>query len=174
MTGRQAETVTLDPIALACYAANTRHTYVKTGSGGRIRMSEKKTSRSKQRDGRKRRENSSTDSTPAAVDRTAKTTGSRHLPKRRRSSLRAGLAVIGGRAAGALSRRLRLGGGTSIAGVVAQRLYPDIISHLSTQLAYGSVLVTGTNGKTTTSGLIAATLSVMVKLTVCWHVGNRQ
>src|SRR5713226_9155007 len=89
----------------------------------------------------------------------SQTTGSRHLPKRRRSSLRAGLAVIGGRAAGALSRRLRLGGGTSIAGVVAQRLYPDIISHLSTQLAYGSVLVTGTNGKTTTSGLIAATLS---------------
>ena len=158
MTSRH-DTVTLDPIALACYAANTRHTYVKTGSGGRIRMSEKKTSRSKQRDGRKRRGNSSTDSTPAAVDRTAKTTGSRHLPKRRRSSLRAGLAVIGGRAAGALSRRLRLGGGTSIAGVVAQRLYPDIISHLSTQLAYGSVLVTGTNGKTTTSGLIAATLS---------------
>src|SRR5713226_8031196 len=159
MTNRQAETVTLDPIALACYAANTRHTYVKTGSGGRIRMSEKKASRSKQIDGRKRRGNSSTDSTPAAADRTAKTTGSRHLPKRRRSSLRAGLAVIGGRAAGALSRRLRLGGGTSIAGVVAQRLYPDIISHLSTQLAYGSVLVTGTNGKTTTSGLIAATLS---------------
>src|SRR6266481_8552092 len=159
MTSRQAEAVTLDPIALACYAANTRHTYVKTGSGGRIRMSEKKASRSKQRDGRKRRGNSSTDFTPAAADRTAKTTGSRHLPKRRRSSLRAGLAVIGGRAAGALSRRLRLGGGTSIAGVVAQRLYPDIISHLSTQLRYGSILVTGTNGKTTTSGLIAAILS---------------
>src|SRR6266852_5527265 len=159
MTNRHANTVTLDPIALACYAANTRHTYVKTGSGGRIRMSEKKASRSKQIDGRKRRGNSSTESTPAAAYRTAKTTGSRHLPKRRRSSLRAGLAVIGGRAAGALSRRLRLGGGTSIAGVVAQRLYPDIVKHLSSQLAYGSVLVTGTNGKTTTSGLIAATLS---------------
>jgi UDP-N-acetylmuramyl tripeptide synthase len=77
----------------------------------------------------------------------------------RRGSLRAGVAVVGGRAAGALSRRLRLGGGTGIAGVVAQRLYPDIVHHLSTQLAHGSILVTGTNGKTTTSGFIAAILS---------------
>lgn len=74
-------------------------------------------------------------------------------------ALRASLAVVGGRTAGALSRRLHLGGGTSIAGVVAQRLYPDIIEHLSTQLQQGSILVTGTNGKTTTSGFIAAILS---------------
>lgn len=73
--------------------------------------------------------------------------------------LQASLAVVGGRAAGALSRRLHLGGGTSIAGLVAQRLYPDIIGHLSTQLEHGSILVTGTNGKTTTSGFIAAILS---------------
>src|SRR6266568_6078284 len=79
--------------------------------------------------------------------------------KRRRSSLRAGLAVIGGRAAGALSRRLRLGGGTSIVGLVAQRLYPAIVGHLAAQLEHGSLIVTGTNGKTTTSGFIAAILS---------------
>ena len=77
----------------------------------------------------------------------------------RRPSLRAGLAVIGGRAAGALSRRLHLGGGTSIVGLVAQRFYPDIAGHLATQLEYGSIFVTGTNGKTTTSGFIAAILS---------------
>jgi UDP-N-acetylmuramyl tripeptide synthase len=88
-----------------------------------------------------------------------KTIEGHRYTKRRRSSLRAGLAVLGGRAAGALSRRLHLGGGTSIAGVVAQRLYPDIVGHLSTQLHYGSVMVTGTNGKTTTSGFIAAILS---------------
>src|SRR5437660_10965186 len=76
-----------------------------------------------------------------------------------RNALRASLAVVGGRTAGALSRRLHLGGGTSIAGVVAQRLYPDIIEHLSTQLQQGSVLVTGTNGKTTTSVLTAAILT---------------
>jgi UDP-N-acetylmuramyl tripeptide synthase len=84
---------------------------------------------------------------------------SQHQTKRRRTSLRAGLAVIGGRAAGALSRRLRLGGGTSIVGLVAQRLYPDIVGHLAAQLEHGSLIVTGTNGKTTTSGFIAAILS---------------
>src|SRR5256885_13072185 len=86
--------------------------------------------------------------------------GQRRLPRsKRRPSLRAGLAVVGGRTAGALSRRLHLGGGTSIVGLVAQRVYPDIVGHLATQLEYGSVIVTGTNGKTTTSGFIGAILS---------------
>ncbi|HVU66228.1 MAG TPA: MurT ligase domain-containing protein [Ktedonobacteraceae bacterium] len=83
----------------------------------------------------------------------------RRVGRRPGDALRASVAVVGGRTAGALSRRLRLGGGTSIAGIVAQRLYPDIIEHLSTQLKQGSILVTGTNGKTTTSGFIAAILS---------------
>src|SRR2546428_3672349 len=82
-----------------------------------------------------------------------------HSSPNRRTSLRAGLAVLGGRAAGALSRRLHLGGGTSIAGLVAQKVYPDIVGHLATQLEFGSVVVTGTNGKTTTSAFIAAILS---------------
>lgn len=86
--------------------------------------------------------------------------GQRRLPRsKRHPSLRAGLAVVGGRAAGALSRRLHLGGGTSIVGLVAQRVYPNIVGHLATQLEHGSVIVTGTNGKTTTSGFIAAVLS---------------
>jgi UDP-N-acetylmuramyl tripeptide synthase len=79
-------------------------------------------------------------------------------PRSRRSSLGAGLAVLAGRTAGALSRRLHLGGGTSITGVVAQRVYPDIVEHLAGQLEYGSVIVTGTNGKTTTSSFISAIL----------------
>ena len=94
------------------------------------------------------------------TNRSSKEASSKHVSKRQHnSSLRAGLAVMGGRAAGALSRRLHLGGGTSIAGMVAQRLYPDIVEHLSIQLAHGSILVTGTNGKTTTSGFISAILS---------------
>ena len=93
-----------------------------------------------------------------APDEVQTSTPPRRISTRARSSLRASLAVVGGRTAGALSRRLHLGGGTSIAGVVAQRLYPDIIEHLSTQLQQGSILVTGTNGKTTTSGFIAAIL----------------
>jgi UDP-N-acetylmuramyl tripeptide synthase len=119
-------------------------------------MSKQKPSRPTKRDARKRRKHRGTNATRPVADLRA--TDSQHLIKRRRSSLRAGLAVMGGRAAGALSRRLHLGGGTSIAGLVAQSVYPDIVGHLSKQLAHGSILVTGTNGKTTTSGLIAAIL----------------
>ncbi len=83
-----------------------------------------------------------------------------HKPylQRQHNTIRAGLAVIAGRTAGALSRRLHLGGGTSIVGVVAQRVYPDIIEHLATELEHGSVMITGTNGKTTTSSFISAIL----------------
>ncbi len=82
----------------------------------------------------------------------------RPATKQRTSSLRAGIAVVFGRTAGAISRRLHLGGGTSIVGVVAQRLYPPIVEHLAQQLEHGSLVVTGTNGKTTTSSFIAAIL----------------
>ncbi|BCL80155.1 hypothetical protein ccbrp13_26200 [Ktedonobacteria bacterium brp13] len=75
------------------------------------------------------------------------------------NQVRAGLAVVAGRTAGAVSRRLRIGGGTSIAGVVAQRVYPDIIEHLARELKHGSVMITGTNGKTTTSSFIADILN---------------
>ena len=120
-------------------------------------MPEKKPSPPVDREKRARQRKSEKETSLSSTVRRA---GSSKRPaKRQTRSLRAGLAVIGGRAAGAISRRLRLGGGTSIAGVVAQRLYPDIVNHLSSQLAYGSVLVTGTNGKTTTSGFIAAILS---------------
>ncbi len=78
--------------------------------------------------------------------------------KHQQHVLRAGLAVVAGRAAGAISRRLHLGGGTSVVGVVAQRIYPKIIEHMAAQLEHGNVIVTGTNGKTTTSGFIAAIL----------------
>src|SRR5204862_1195560 len=122
-------------------------------------MSEQKPPHFTNREARKRPESDSTEDQMPAKRSSKATRSPRVLKRRQRSSLRAGLAVMGGRAAGALSRRLHLGGGTSIAGMVAQRLYPDIVGHLSTQLAHGSVIVTGTNGKTTTSGFIAAILS---------------
>jgi lipid II isoglutaminyl synthase (glutamine-hydrolysing) len=64
-------------------------------------------------------------------------------------------AVVAGRAAGASARRLRLGAGTSLSGLVASRLDPNIVAHLGSQLQHGSALVTGTNGKTTTSAMLA-------------------
>jgi lipid II isoglutaminyl synthase (glutamine-hydrolysing) len=83
-------------------------------------------------------------------------TRNQRLRKRQRHQLEASLAVIAGRIAGVLSRRLHLGGGTSIVGIVAQRVYPHIVEHLATQLEHGSIIVTGTNGKTTTSNFIAS------------------
>jgi UDP-N-acetylmuramyl tripeptide synthase len=122
-------------------------------------MSEQKPPDSMKKETRKMSVSNSTKDQVQANRSSINARNRRFSKRRQRRSLRAGLAVMGGRAAGALSRRLHLGGGTSIAGLVAQRLYPDIIEHLSTQLAHGSVLVTGTNGKTTTSGFIAAILS---------------
>ncbi len=75
-----------------------------------------------------------------------------------RRRARAVAAVVAGRASGALARRLRLGGGTTLPGMVARRVDPTIMRYLSAQLRYGSVVITGTNGKTTTSGLVAAVL----------------
>ncbi len=75
-----------------------------------------------------------------------------------RGTVRAAAAVTLGRVSGALIRRLRLGGGTSLPGTVARAIDPAIIRRLSRQLARGSIVVTGTNGKTTTSGLVAAVL----------------
>ena len=76
----------------------------------------------------------------------------------RRGGVRAAAAVTLGRFSGALSRRLHMGGGTSLPGTVARRVDPAIIGRLSRQLAKGSIVVTATNGKTTTCGLIAAIL----------------
>ncbi len=103
-----------------------------------------------------RDESSSNSTSPPALQRFKPTQGQGKKPP---LSLRAALAVIGGRAAGALSRRLHFGGGTSIVGVIAQRLYPEIVPYLARQLHYGSILITGTNGKTTTSSFMAAIIN---------------
>jgi UDP-N-acetylmuramyl tripeptide synthase len=58
------------------------------------------------------------------------------------------------RAAGALSR-LRGGGATSVPGKVLMRLDPGAIGALGTRLERGSVLISATNGKTTTAAMAA-------------------
>jgi lipid II isoglutaminyl synthase (glutamine-hydrolysing) len=54
--------------------------------------------------------------------------------------------------------RLRGGGGTSLPGKLLIRLEPDAIEALGGRLERGSVLVSATNGKTTTAALAAAVL----------------
>ena len=52
------------------------------------------------------------------------------------------------------SRRLGRGGGTAVSGLVGLKLQPSLIRDLASQLGHGSILITGTNGKTTTSRLL--------------------
>lgn len=61
------------------------------------------------------------------------------------------------RAAGALSR-LRGGGGTSVPGKLLLALAPDALVALSGRLKRGSVLISATNGKTTTAALAASVM----------------
>jgi UDP-N-acetylmuramyl tripeptide synthase len=68
-------------------------------------------------------------------------------------------ALLAGRVAAGLSRRLGRGGGTVIAGHVAPRIAPDVLSTITRRLRLGSVLVSGTNGKTTTTRLISHILA---------------
>ena len=64
-------------------------------------------------------------------------------------------ALLAGRMATGLSRRLGRGGGTVIAGHVVPRIDPTALRTVTRRLRHGTVLVSGTNGKTTTSRLIS-------------------
>jgi lipid II isoglutaminyl synthase (glutamine-hydrolysing) len=69
------------------------------------------------------------------------------------------LTVVVARLAGLASRLLRRGHGRTLPGVVAERLQPGIAATLANQLPHGVVLITGTNGKTSTTRLVAAGLT---------------
>jgi len=69
--------------------------------------------------------------------------------------LRLATAIAAGKITYLVLRRLGLGGGTAAPGLVAATLAPTVLSGLVDSLARGSVIITGTNGKTTTSRLIS-------------------
>jgi UDP-N-acetylmuramyl tripeptide synthase len=73
-------------------------------------------------------------------------------------NLRLAAAIAAGKAARLASRLLRIGGGTNMPGVVARRIAPDTLRLLSAGLPQGVVVVGGTNGKTTTTRMLAAIL----------------
>ena len=62
------------------------------------------------------------------------------------------------RAVGELSRRSGRGGGTTLPGRLLVRMAPDAIERLAGQLDRGSIVVSSTNGKTTTAGMISGVL----------------
>jgi len=65
-------------------------------------------------------------------------------------------AVAAGRLTGALSRWLGRGGGTTLPGDIARAIDPGVLTALAAQARRGTVLVSGTNGKTTTCSLVRA------------------
>src|SRR5271156_762155 len=81
-------------------------------------------------------------------------------PSRRFSlPLRARLATTVGGAAGRASKLAGRGDGSVIGGVIGLRLKPDLLSLLARGRQV--ILVTGTNGKTTTTRLITAALGTL-------------
>jgi lipid II isoglutaminyl synthase (glutamine-hydrolysing) len=63
------------------------------------------------------------------------------------------------RAAGAASRASGRGGGTTLPGRLLLRLAPDAIARLGTPLQGRVALISATNGKTTTAGMVSALLA---------------
>ncbi len=81
------------------------------------------------------------------------TTFTRNLP----GGVRRAGAVTAGKLAGLLSRGLSRGGGTALPGLVATTIDNSVVHDLGSQLA-GIAVITGTNGKTTTSRMLASIL----------------
>ena len=69
-----------------------------------------------------------------------------------------GAKVALARAVGAASRRSGRGGGTTLPGRLLLKLEPEALRRLGAGLDGGTTIVSATNGKTTTAGMIAALL----------------
>jgi lipid II isoglutaminyl synthase (glutamine-hydrolysing) len=76
----------------------------------------------------------------------------------RRGGALFGAKVAAARAIGAASRASGRGGGTTLPGRALLRLEPEAIARLGAGLDRGTAVVSATNGKTTTAGMIAAIL----------------
>jgi len=80
------------------------------------------------------------------------------------------VAVVAGRAVAFAIRVTRQGRATNLPGKVALAIAPDLISTLAARFPSGVVLVSGTNGKTTTTAMISAVLSR--EMVVCTNAGG--
>ena len=88
--------------------------------------------------------------------------GYRSLPVRSPIPLSVESAVL--RAAGSLSRVAGRGGGTTLPGKILWKLDPGAIDRLAARLEQGSVLVSATNGKTTSAAMVAEILSPRLRI----------
>jgi UDP-N-acetylmuramyl tripeptide synthase len=71
---------------------------------------------------------------------------------------RTAAAISAGKLTGWLARRLGRGGGTALPGLVAERLDPRLMARMVSSLGRGAAIVSGTNGKTTTTRMLSAIL----------------
>jgi lipid II isoglutaminyl synthase (glutamine-hydrolysing) len=74
------------------------------------------------------------------------------------------LEIALARAAGRLSRWSARGGGTTIPGKILAALDPEAVGTLARRLPQGTALVSATNGKTTTTAMVAAILGPRTRL----------
>ncbi|HUY54623.1 MAG TPA: MurT ligase domain-containing protein [Candidatus Nanopelagicaceae bacterium] len=81
--------------------------------------------------------------------------------------LRLGAAIGLGKLVGSASRRLGLGGGTTLPGDVARAIDPHVLAKLASTVTRGTVLVTGTNGKTSTAAMLRT-----IAAAAGWRVGG--
>jgi UDP-N-acetylmuramyl tripeptide synthase len=77
---------------------------------------------------------------------------------RRFPDVRLGAAIAAAKLTSAGIRRAGRGGGTSTPGLVAGRIDPALLTKLAGRLPLGAIVVAGTNGKTTTSRMLADVL----------------
>ncbi len=76
------------------------------------------------------------------------------------------------RALGAVSRTSGRGGGTTLPGRALLRFAPEAIARLGAGLDRGTTIVSATNGKTTTAGMIAALLAAEGRMPVHNRAGS--
>lgn len=74
---------------------------------------------------------------------------------RRRPDVRLGAAIAAAKLTSAGIRRAGRGGGTAAPGLIADRIDPALLTKLAGRLPAGVTVVAGTNGKTTTSRMLA-------------------
>ena len=80
-------------------------------------------------------------------------------------------ALWAGKLTAGLSRGLRRGGGTTLPGDVARFIDPAILTKLSRSLTDGTIVISGTNGKTTTAALLRHVLEAHGHPTVANQAG---
>ncbi len=69
---------------------------------------------------------------------------------------RLALAISAGKLAGASGRFFRIGGGTSLPGMIARRIDPNVLKSVVGTSKAKKIVITGSNGKTTTARMTAA------------------